>query len=194
MGGPLIVGLGGTGRAGSSTEKALAESLRAVRHRGAVTALLGGEFLSGLPIFNPSGASPSQAQLDFVETIRRADGLIIATPGYHGAVSGIVKNALDTLELLRDDPRPYLTDRAVGVVVTAQGWQAAGTVLTSVRLVIHALRGWPTPLGAALNTGPESFDPEGRALDAKDAWQLDAVGQQVLQFASMMRAGARAEA
>jgi FMN reductase len=59
--------------------------------------------------------------------------VIVATPGYHGSISGVVKNALDTLELTRGDARPYFTGRAVGIVITAEGWQAAGTTLTTLR-------------------------------------------------------------
>ena len=47
-----------------------------------------------------------------------SDGLIIATPSYHGGVSGMIKNALDYIEALRDDARPYLHGRAVGANTT----------------------------------------------------------------------------
>ena len=55
---------------------------------------------------------------------------MLVSPGYHGAVSGLVKNALDYVEDLRDEPRPYLDGRAVGCVAIALGWQAAVTTLT----------------------------------------------------------------
>jgi FMN reductase len=111
--------------------------------------------------------------------------VIVATPGYHGSLSGVMKNALDTLEVLSGDARPYFTGRAVGVIVTAQGSQAGGTTLTAVRSIIHAMRGWPTPFGAALNATAGSFDDEGMPVDPKDAWQLATVGEQVLEFARM---------
>ncbi|HEX5378336.1 MAG TPA: NAD(P)H-dependent oxidoreductase [Phenylobacterium sp.] len=182
---PMILGLGGTVRANSSTEKALAVALRAVEAAGARTRLLGGEFLAGLPLFNPGPGGPTPEQLMLADAVRDADGIIVATPGYHGSLSGVMKNALDTLELLRDDARPYLTDRAVGVIVCAEGWQAAGTTLTAVRSIIHAMRGWPTPYGAALNATSGSFEADGSPKDPKDAWQLATVGEQVLDFARM---------
>ena len=100
----------------------------------------------------------------------------------------MVKNALDTLELTRDDARPYFASRAVGAVVTAEGWQAAGTTLMALRGIIHALRGWPTPFGAALNGGSGLFDEAGACRDAKDAWQLATVAEQVVEFARMRAA------
>ena len=182
---PLIVGIGGTTREGSSTEKALLVALAAAESGGARTQLLGGAFLATLPIFDPGPAGPTPEQLALAEAVRTADGIIIATPGYHGSLSGVVKNALDTLELLNGDERPYFSDRAVGVIVTANGWQAGGTTLTAVRSIIHAMRGWPTPYGAALNATSGSFEADGSPKDPKDAWQLTTVGEQVLEFAKL---------
>ena len=182
---PLIVGLGGTIREGSSTEKALIRALAKAESLGAETRLLGGAFLGTLPIFDPRPSPPTDAQKALAEAIREADGVIVGTPGYHGSLSGVVKNALDTLELTRGDARPYLSGRAVGTVVTAEGWQAAGTTLSALRAIIHALRGWPTPFGAALNTGAGLFDETGALRDPKDVWQLDTVAEQVVEFAMM---------
>ena len=188
MSAPFLVGIGGTTRAGSGTERALSIALRNAEAAGATTRLFGGEFLSRLPHFAPGpGPGPAEGNADqtgFVDAIRQADGVIIATPGYHGSLSGIVKNALDTLELTRADAAPYFTGRAVGVIVTADGWQAAGTTLMAVRSVIHALRGWPTPFGAALDART-LFDDSGECRSAKDAWQLSTVAGQVMEFARM---------
>jgi FMN reductase len=182
---PKIIGIGGTIRPGSSTERALLVALRAAEAGGAETVLLGGEFLARLPIFNPSSPETTAEQAELIEAVRTADGVIVASPGYHGSISGVIKNALDTLEALAKDERPYFTDRAVGCIITANGWQAAGTSLTTLRSVIHALRGWPTPYGAAFNATSSSFGPDGEPVDPKDAWQLATVGQQVLEFAKM---------
>ena len=180
---PLIVGIGGTVREGSSTERALLAALATAEAGGARTRFLGGAFLANLPIYNPHPGGPTADQVALADAVREADGVIIATPGYHGSLSGVMKNALDTLELLRTDARPYLTGRAVGVIVTAEGAQAGGTTLTAVRSIIHALRGWPTPFGAALNINSGSFDADGALKDPKEAWQLSTVAEQVLEFA-----------
>ncbi|HSV03692.1 MAG TPA: NAD(P)H-dependent oxidoreductase [Phenylobacterium sp.] len=182
---PLIVGIGGTIRPGSSTERALKVALEAAKGAGAETKLLGGAFLARLPIFDPRPAGPSPEQAELAEAIRAADGVIVASPGYHGSISGVIKNALDTLELTRDEARPYFQGRPVGTIITADGWQAAGTTLMSLRAIIHALRGWPTPFGAALNAGGALFDEAGECREPKDAWQLATVAEQVVEFAQL---------
>jgi FMN reductase len=79
--------------------------------------------------------------------------------------------------------RPYLDGRAVGCVVTAYGWQGTGVVLTSLRSIVHALRGWPTPLGAAVNSLETRFDTIDSCSDPKAAEQLATVGRQAATFA-----------
>ncbi len=180
-----IVGIGGTVRAGSTTETALICSLRRAAELGAETKLFGGEFLARLPTFDPRPSDPTPEQLELVEAVRAADGFIIASPGYHGSISGVVKNALDTLEITAKDPAPYFHGRPVGAVVTAYGWQATGSTLAALRAIIHALRGWPTPFGAALNSTAGLFDDAGVCRDPKDGWALNTVAEQVMEFVTM---------
>lgn len=123
-----------------------------------------------------------------VAELRRADGVIVASPGYHGSISGLVKNALDHIEDMRDDPRPYLADRSVGLIVTAYGWQAAVTTLAGLRVVVHALRGWVTPYGATINTTQTSF-VGGECQDENVDRQLRKIADETLRFAGLMTAG-----
>ncbi len=150
---PLLIGIGGTTRPGSSTERALAAALAHARTLGAQTQLFGGAELAALPPFNPEVTTRTPQETAFVDAVRQADGILLASPGYHGGVSGLVKNAIDLLEDLRGDSRVYLDGRAVGCIVTAAGWQGCNTTLGAMRGIVHALRGWPTPLGS-LSTPP----------------------------------------
>lgn len=178
MSAPLIVGIGGTPKPGSTTERALAMALAAAAGRGAETRLFGGEYIAALPLYLAAGHEG--AATDMIDAVRRADGLIVASPGYHGGMSGALKNALDYLEETARDDRAYLDGLPVGLIVTAYGWQATGVTLSAMRAVIHALRGWPTPFGAAINTSDGSFR-EGD-VDAAVSTQLAMVGEQVADF------------
>jgi FMN reductase len=180
---PRIVGIGGTTKAGSSTEKALVACLAAAERLGADIEIVPGAQLAGLPLYSPEESARTAAQQQFVTTVREADGLILATPAYHAGMSGLLKNAIDLLEDLRWERRPYLDGRAVGCIVTAYGWQGAGTTLTSVRTIVHALRGWPTPLGVTLNTAIPLFDDAGSCTDARVQTQFEMLAAQVVGFA-----------
>jgi FMN reductase len=186
---PLIVGLGGTMRAGSSSEKALKVSLRAAEAEGAQVELVAGISLD-LPMYAFDRPERSENAQRLVALFRRCDGLIIASPSYHGSISGLIKNALDYTEDLSGDTRVYLDGCAVGLIACAAGWQGAGQTLAALRSIAHALRGWPTPLGAMLNTTLPVFDPHGSCIDLSAKFQLEGIGRQVVQFARMRRSAA----
>ena len=178
---PFIVGIGGTTRPGSSTESALRVALRHAETLGAETLLFGGEALAALEGYSPEQTTRSEGQRAIVEAVRRADAVIFASPGYHGGVSGLVKNAIDLLEDLRADSRVYLDGMPVGCIVTAAGWQGCNTTLAAMRSIVHALRGWPTPLGVTLNTaGVRLFDGDGHCLDAQVSGSLRTLAAQVV--------------
>jgi FMN reductase len=181
---PFIVGIGGTQRPGSSTERALRFCLRTASRFGAdVTALVGEEL--ALPMYNPEQSHRSVAAQRLIELLKRSDGIIIASPGYHGTISAFVKNALDYTEDLVDDGRPYFEGRAVGCIVSASGWMATGTTLVTLRSIVHALRGWPTPSGALINSRQTSFTADDQCTDENVCRQLETVAEQVVSFARM---------
>ena len=94
---PKIVAIGGTINPGSSTEMALRTALDVAESQGAEVKLFGGEYLAALPHYRSKAHSAADGS-EMVEAVRAADGIIIAAPGYHGTISGLVKNALDYLE------------------------------------------------------------------------------------------------
>jgi FMN reductase len=180
---PLIIGLGGTTRANSSSESATRYTLNAIAKLGADVEFFDGPSLA-LPMYAPEMTLRTAQAQKLVDALRRSDGIILGSPGYHGSMSGLLKNALDYTEDLRNDARPYFENRAVGCIVCATGWQAVGTTLIALRSVIHALRGWPTPLGVGINTvGAKVFDTEGECVDSVVSNQLVILAGQVLQFA-----------
>jgi FMN reductase len=177
-----IVAIGGTVNPGSSTEQALRLAAATAGAGGAEVQVFGGPYLATLPHYGSEAHRKGDGG-ELVEAVRQADGLLIAAPGYHGTISGLVKNALDFLEDLSKDERPYLDGRAVGLIATAFGDQATMSTLITMRAIVHALRGWPTPMGATIRTYHGLFSPDGECLDDRARMQLELVGGQVLRGA-----------
>ncbi len=179
---PRVLGIGGSVRPGSASELALRVAAAGAAQCGAEVRLITGSALD-LPTYGSLAAASDPNAADLLQALRAADGLLLATPAYHGSLSGMLKNALDYVEELRNDQRVYLDGVAVGCIAVAAGGQAAVTTLQTMRTIVHSLRGWPTPLGAALTTSPPgSWPPDGPGAE-----QLALVGQQVATF------GGRAE-
>jgi FMN reductase len=181
---PFIVGIGGTTRPGSSSERALRYALALAETHGGEVELFDGTSIN-LPMYAPESPARSESAKRLIGALRRAHGVILSTPCYHGSVSGLVKNALDYTEDMCKDPEPYLDGRAVGLIVCGHGWQSTGVVLSAFRSIVHALRGWPTPMGVAINTLVERFDDTGTGMQEQTSRQMAIMVGQVIEFARL---------
>ena len=74
---PFVLGLGGTTRDGSSTERVLRVSLAAAEAAGAQTAIFAGSDL-GLPMYQPGNPERDAAAERLIGLFRRLDGIISA--------------------------------------------------------------------------------------------------------------------
>lgn len=175
MGTPHIVAVGGTLREQSATGNLLAAALAMAEARGARTTLLTGPAIA-FPHYEPGSAEKHPEIARFLEALRSADAVIVGSPGYHGTLSGLVKTALDYVEQLRTDERVYFDGLPVGLIATAGGWQAAVSTLQALRTIVHSLRGWPTPMGLAINVA----EP-GDAIEACSA-QMAIMIDQIFAF------------
>jgi FMN reductase len=179
----LIVGFGGTLRPGSSTERVLFHVLRHAQDMGAQTELIVGDDIN-LPMYVPNASQRCERASSLVTALRKSHAVVIGSPGYHGGISGLVKNALDYAEDMARDAAPYFDGRAVGCVATGAGWQGANSTLHALRNIVHALRGWPSPLGIALNTREPVFGKDGECLIGEVSDQMKIMATQLVRFAS----------
>lgn len=181
----FVVGIGGSTRQGSSTEVVVRSVLDGLEKTGVKTRLYAGEELV-LPMYEQT-PSCADAGRELLADIRRAGAVVIGSPGYHGTISGLMKNVLDYLEELSRDESSYLDRKAVGCVATAYGWQAAVNTLTTLRQIVHALRGWPTPYGIAINATGGIVNDDGTFVDERQQLGIDVMVQQILDFSRAMR-------
>jgi FMN reductase len=180
---PLVAGIGGTVRARSTSEIALRVALEGAHAAGARIRMFSAAELQ-LPFYDPKSPDRTEKARELIDTLRDADGVIVASPGYHGALSGMIKNALDYVEDMAGDPRVYLDGLPFGCIGVAHGSQAAVSVLTNLRSIAHALRAYPTPYGAAVVAGPHIF-ADGTCIDAETTSRLRLIGTQVTQMSRL---------
>lgn len=175
--GPLVVGIGGTLRPHSSSELALRAALASAQQAGADTRIITAGELD-LPMYDlGSGADSPSAAPDRHGAPGRRRGHL--HPGLPRRCLRSAQNALDYLQELAGDQRPYLHEIPVGCIVAAAGWQAGVTTLASLRSTVHALQGWPSPLGVVINSATPQFRDNGEVVDGKVAAQLTAMAEQV---------------
>ncbi len=183
-----IVGIGGALRADSTSEKALNLVAGRLAERGITMRMFVGRDLA-FPLYDPAEAQADLPSVgEYIEAVRACDGLIIASPVYHGGPSGLIKNAIDHLQPLATDRLPYLAQRPVCCIAAGGGMAGAVSTLSALKDVVHALRGWPTPLQVPINTSAGPFSADGACIDSKLSRTLDAAIDDLVAFVTAMRA------
>jgi FMN reductase len=176
-----VVAIGGSTRPRSTTEQLLRLVASRIHPTADVRVFVGPDLL--LPLYVPGELN--EAARDLVAAVRAADVVLLGSPGYHGCLSGTVKNAVDYLEELALDDPAYLDGKVVGCVATAHGWQAAVSTLSALRQVVAALRGWCTPFGIAVNVSAGYLDRAGALDETRLDGQIEILAGQIRQFLQM---------
>jgi azobenzene reductase len=80
--------------------------------------------------------------------VKNADAFILATPGYHGSMSGSMKNFLDYYW-------SEFSGNLFGYICASH--EKGLTAMDQMRTAIHQCSGWSMPYGISIN-GDEDFD------------------------------------
>ncbi|MBS9715426.1 NADPH-dependent FMN reductase [Pseudohalocynthiibacter aestuariivivens] len=138
---PTLLGISGSLRKDSFNRKLIREAAR----------LFDGDFIEAdlqMPLYDgdleSASGVPVPAQT-LAEQIANADAVIISTPEYNQALSGVLKNALDWVS--RTDGAPW-KNKPVAIISAAAGRAGGARAQYSLRLAMN-------PFRPRLLTGPE---------------------------------------
>jgi FMN reductase len=177
-----VVALSGSLRAGSYTTMALRTALEGAASVSAKTQLLDlREFQ--LEFAGTSSALTSAGVADLKAEVKRAHGIVLGTPEYHGSFSGILKNALDLMGF------EEFEGKMIGLVGVSEGRMGAFDALNSLRNVGRALHAWVVPEQVSIPEASTVFDLKGRVRDSDVRERLLQVGRRVAEFARLHECG-----
>ena len=176
-----VVGICGSLRPNGWTLAALKIALAGAKERGATAELLD---LRDYNLPFCAGGDPDAIQGNAgVQRLRQkvseASGIILATPNYHGSLSGVLKNALDLMGF------DEFEGKMIGLVGVSGGGAGAFGALAGLRSVGRAVHAWVVPEQAAVANVDEVFDEAGNCKNPSIEQRLKAVGRQVAKFASL---------
>jgi Predicted flavoprotein len=177
---PHLVFLSGTLRNGSKADR-IAQWCARQCPNVTTTVFTGSEL--EFPFYRVSGGQRSAQVHHYLSELGSADGIVVISPVYHGTISGLLKNALDYVNDLAQDRRPFLDGRPIGCVAVAMGDQGGASTIATLRTIAHALRGWPTPLGVTLTQDLAAVRPDGEPVQAQTRQRLGIMLDQVLSLA-----------
>ncbi len=175
-----IVGIAGSLRAESYTHQALALAVQRVEALGAEVEILDLRQMK-LPFCDGGDEYPEYPDVKRLqETVKQADGLILATPEYHGGISGVLKNALDLMSF------EELSDKVTGSI-SILGGQSNSNALNQMRVIMRWVHAWVIPEQIAIGQAWKAFDKEGKLLDEKLSVRLDEFAQSLVDNTRKLR-------
>jgi NAD(P)H-dependent FMN reductase len=140
-----VLGVAGSMRQGSYSTRALKIALEHAKKQGAEVRLL--ELNKAvLPLYDPT-ASASKEVEHATEAIAWADAFVLASPDYHGSMSGALKNFLDYFY-------EEFAGKVFGYIVASH--EKGLTVMDQMRTTVRQCYGWSMPYGVSVN-GPQDF-------------------------------------
>ncbi len=176
-----ITGICGSLIANGSTKKALTIALSGAAEFGAETTLLE---LRDIDLVFYGSVPQDEYPPDIVrlrDEIRNSQGIILATPEYHGSLSGALKNMLDLMSI--DD----FETKIVGLVGVAGGHIGAIHSLDTMKTICRNLHCWVLPQEVSIANSGQAFNDDGTVTDPSLEERLLNVGRQVVKFADVQR-------
>ncbi|MUH01490.1 NADPH-dependent FMN reductase [Scytonema sp. UIC 10036] len=175
-----IVGIGGSLRTESYTQVALKIAAQRLEALGAEVEILDLRQMQ-LPFCNGEEEYPDYPDVQRMrDAVSQADGLILATPEYHGGVSGVLKNALDLMSF------DQLAGKVTGLI-SILGGQPNSNALNDLRIIIRWVHGWVIPEQVAIGQAWKAFSPEGKLLDEKLSQRFDQFAQSLVENTRKLR-------
>src|SRR5262245_30735401 len=173
-----VAGICGSIREGSYTPLALALALRGAEEAGADSELID---LRDYQVIFCDGKDDERLYPEDIfrlrAKVRQAQGVILATPEYHGGYSGVLKNALDLMGF------DEFEGKMLGLIGVSGGRAGAIGAMNSLREVGRALHAWLIPEQASIPQASQAFDETGNLKDENLDKRVRAVGRQVARFA-----------
>jgi len=161
-----LVGIAGSLREDSHSHQALAIAVKKAQALGAEVTVLDLRELN-LPFCNGNNGYEGYPDVEVLrQSVKSADGLILATPEYHGSISGVLKNALDLMSF------EHLEDKVIGAI-SVLGGQANSNALNDLRTIARWVHAWVIPEQIAIGQAWQAFDDDGQLADQKLADRLD---------------------
>jgi len=175
-----LVGIAGSLRAGSYSHQALALAAHTAQTLGAEVTLLDLRQLN-LPFCDGNNDYAPYPDVERLrQTVKQADGLLLATPEYHGSLSGVLKNTLDLMSF------EQLEGKVVGAI-SVLGGQPNSNALNDLRTITRWVHAWMIPEQVAIGQAWKAFDDEGNLVDEALAQRLERLVQSLVVHTQKLR-------
>ena len=138
-----------------------------------------------LPLYDPSEITPDEFSsnnnnlvLERITTsLRWADVFVLASPDYHGSMSGGMKNFLDYFW-------EVFAGKTFGYVVASH--EKGLTVADQMRTAVRQCYGWSMPYNISIN-GERDFDSTGNLINSALAKRIKMLARDLVTYGTLIR-------
>jgi azobenzene reductase len=178
--GTKVLGVAGSLRQNSRSTRALKSLLDIATNKyGAQTQILDLRE-TRLPLYNPTVGTGEPVD-DNIQTafrvVKWADALVLASPDYHGSMSGTVKNFLDYFW-------EEFAGKTFGYLCTSH--EKGLTVMDQMRTAIRQCYGWSMPYGISVN-GEQDFNAKGEIINVTLSRRLTMLARDLSIYGKLIR-------
>ena len=169
-----ILGVASSMRESSYSTRVLKLALEKAEKRGAETRLLSLRELQ-LPMYHPeNNESP---ELDKItEHVKWADAFVLASPDYHGSMSGVMKNFLDFFW-------SEFAGKTFGYICASH--EKGLTVMDQMRTAVRQCYGWSMPYGVSVNSD-QDFDSSGNITSESVLSRIETISRDLVVYGGLI--------
>lgn len=181
-----ILGIAGSMREQSYSTRGLKLVLEEVKKYDSESDVLELRRLN-LPLYDPSGDTSDEPSsyininnnlLERITTaLKWADAFVLASPDYHGSMSGGMKNFLD---YFWED----FAGKTFGYIVASH--EKGLTVADQMRTAVRQCYGWSMPYNISIN-GEKDFDSEGNLVNSALAKRVKMLARDLVTYGTLIR-------
>ena len=132
----------------------------------------------GAPSSNDSSFNNSNNVLEKITTaLKWADALVLASPDYHGSMSGTLKNFLD---YFWED----FAGKTFGYIIASH--EKGLTVADQMRTAVRQCYGWSMPYNISIN-GEKDFDSEGDLVNSALVKRIKMLARDLVTYGTLIR-------
>ena len=170
-----VLGVGSSMRQGSYSTTALNMILDMAKGNEAETMLLDLR-QTNLPMLYAAKDDTNEI-VQVTKLVEWADAYILATPDYHGSMSGSLKNFLDYFW-------SEFAGKTFGYIVASH--EKGLTVMDQMRTAVRQCYGWSIPYGISINP-EEDFDDKRKVINRKLSSRLDMLARDLVVYGKLIR-------
>ncbi|MFZ0202925.1 MAG: NADPH-dependent FMN reductase [Nitrososphaeraceae archaeon] len=138
-----------------------------------------------LPLYDPSGPSSNDPSFNnsnnvlekITTALKWADALVLASPDYHGSMSGTLKNFLD---YFWED----FAGKTFGYIIASH--EKGLTVADQMRTAVRQCYGWSMPYNLSIN-GEKDFDSKGNLVNSALVKRIKMLARDLVTYGALIR-------